>query len=317
MNGESIDFSGFDSAVANLRKQMEEKIAIPTLDRVNTEIESFKKKIDFAPLTDAFEKLKSDIVNRETTYKKDLEDQLATLKQNLSDSRGLTKDKLADISDHIVKVQEKLTVLAEKKPQEIPDFATQIRESETRLKALIESDKYNDTEVRKQVDDLDKLLKRFREELSNRGGGNMNRQVLFNSTNYLKKFTDYNLIPGNNVTFTITEDATHKRVNLTINATGGSGSGITRVITNVAVNTAAGSASTTDYVYLCAGTLTVTLPTSIGNSNLYTIKNIGAGTVTVNTTGGETIDGDLTVIMPVQYTSVDLVSNNSGNWNVT
>lgn len=94
----------------------------------------------------------------------------------------------------------------------------------------------------------------------------------------------------------------------------GSG-GISRSISTVSGTTAAGSTASTDYVYLCSGTFTITLPATSGNTNLYTIKNIGAGVITVATTGGETIDGSATASIPVQWTSIDLVAS-SGNWNV-
>lgn len=86
-------------------------------------------------------------------------------------------------------------------------------------------------------------------------------------------------------------------------------------ISSVSVNTAAGSTAYTDYVYLASGTINVTMPTAVGNTARYTIKNVGVGTVTINTTGGETIDGSLTAPLPVQYTSLDLVSDGT-NWNI-
>jgi len=66
---------------------------------------------------------------------------------------------------------------------------------------------------------------------------------------------------------------------------------------------------------LASGTINVTMPTAVGNTARYTIKNVGVGTVTINTTGGETIDGSLTAPLPVQYTSLDLVSDGT-NWNI-
>ena len=62
-------------------------------------------------------------------------------------------------------------------------------------------------------------------------------------------------------------------------------------INTVSINTNAGSASSTDYVYLASGTINITLPTAVGNQNLYTIKNVGTGVITVDTTSSETIDG--------------------------
>ena len=86
-------------------------------------------------------------------------------------------------------------------------------------------------------------------------------------------------------------------------------------INTVSVNTSAGSASSTDYVYLASGTINITLPTAVGNQNLYTIKNVGTGVITVDTTSSETIDGSLTAPIRVQYLSLTLVSDGA-NWNI-
>lgn len=71
----------------------------------------------------------------------------------------------------------------------------------------------------------------------------------------------------------------------------------------------------TDYVYLVTGTHTVTMPTAVGNSNLYTIKNVGIGTVTIHFNGVQTADGSTTITLS-KYQSVDLVSDNT-NWSIT
>ena len=90
------------------------------------------------------------------------------------------------------------------------------------------------------------------------------------------------------------------------------GSGITRSINNIAVNTTAGATSLIDYVYLCTSTITVTLPTSVGNTNIYTIKNKGTGVITIATTLSQTIDSTTTITINPDG-SVDLISDGS-NW---
>jgi len=99
-------------------------------------------------------------------------------------------------------------------------------------------------------------------------------------------------------------------------ASAGSGSGVTRSVLSVAVNTTAAAVAETDYVYLCSSTITITLPTAVGNVNLYTIKNVGNGTITIAFNGAQTGDGSTTMSLPVRYTSVDLISDGT-NWNVT
>ena len=93
------------------------------------------------------------------------------------------------------------------------------------------------------------------------------------------------------------------------------GGGISRSVSSVSTATAAGATAKTDYVYFVSGTTTLTLPTAVSNSNLYTVKNTGANTVTIATTSSQTIDGSLTITLPVANTSVDIVSDGS-NWRI-
>lgn len=98
----------------------------------------------------------------------------------------------------------------------------------------------------------------------------------------------------------------------------GSGS-FSRTISSISSNTTAGASATTDYVYKCTSTFTLTMPTAVGNTNRYTIKNVGSGTITVDTTSSQTIDGDLTWVLNTNPSnilygdSIDLVSDGS-NW---
>lgn len=148
-------------------------------------------------------------------------------------------------------------------------------------------------------------------------GGNMNRKETFAGVDRLTRYTDINWKPGTNVTFTIANNDQTKMVDVTISATGGGGGGLTRSIQSISASQPADSAAATDYVYLCSGTITLTMPdATAGNTNLYTIKNVGTGVVTIATTGVQTIDGSLTASLPVRYTSVDLESD-TANWNVT
>jgi hypothetical protein len=86
-------------------------------------------------------------------------------------------------------------------------------------------------------------------------------------------------------------------------------------IHSVAVNTNAGSDVGINYVYFVSGSTVITLPTAVGNESRYTIKNTGASSVTIATTGGQTIDGSASVVLSVANTSLDLVSDNA-NWRI-
>lgn len=96
---------------------------------------------------------------------------------------------------------------------------------------------------------------------------------------------------------------------------GGGGSGITRSVNVVSSATAAGATALKDYVYLCSGTMTLTLPTAVGNTNRYTAENSGSGTITVATTSAQTINGASSYTLDAQYESIDLISDDT-NWKV-
>ena len=94
------------------------------------------------------------------------------------------------------------------------------------------------------------------------------------------------------------------------------GGGSAPVVTSVTgTTTITLAAAGTNYVYLASGTFTINLPTAVNNTSIYTIKNTGTGTISIDGNGSQTIDGSLTATLPVQYTSLTLVSNNA-NWSI-
>lgn len=66
-----------------------------------------------------------------------------------------------------------------------------------------------------------------------------------------------------------------------------------------------------------ANSFTVTLPTAASKTGrTYTIKNSGSGTtITIACTGGETIDGEATILLNVQYQALTVLSDGT-NWKV-
>lgn len=79
-------------------------------------------------------------------------------------------------------------------------------------------------------------------------------------------------------------------------------------------NVTAGSTANTDYTYIISGAHTVTLPTAVGNTNLYRIKNAHTAQVALAFTSGQTADGGGITLNP--NASVDLTSNNT-EWKIT
>jgi len=93
----------------------------------------------------------------------------------------------------------------------------------------------------------------------------------------------------------------------------GTGGGISRSIASISTATTAGSTASTDYVYFITGTTTLTLPTAVSNTNLYTAKCV-SGATTIATTGGQTINGSSTVTI-APGSSLGFISD-SANWHV-
>ena len=97
-----------------------------------------------------------------------------------------------------------------------------------------------------------------------------------------------------------------------------SGGGVSLNSHTVVTKAAAYTLTDSDEVVLvnaAGATVTVTLPTAVGNTNIYRIKKIDSSTnaVTIATTSGQTIDGGATASLLVQYVSVSVISNGS-NW---
>lgn len=321
----SADFKAFDMEVTKLKDNLKEKVQAKTLDDVNVQLDKFRRRINIDPLIEAVKSIEVSINGRYDTLTEELGTKIETLQGVVSrvDTRASLKDLGLEISD----LQRELSSLKEARKNDVAELYKNIPnvsdiedrmdemsvELSARLDALEEEEpqEIEDWQVK-----IDVLRRDIMNRISNLGGGSMNRQIVVNGVDPLLKYTDINLKAGANVTITYQSNDTTKKTDITIASSGGGG-GSTRMIQSIAVSQTAGSTSGTDYVYLCSGTLTVTMPTTVANTNLYTIKNIGAGIVTIDTTGGETIDGQLTQVMPIQFTSVDLISNNSGDWAIT
>jgi len=133
----------------------------------------------------------------------------------------------------------------------------------------------------------------------------------------IENFIDYftiNVIPS----FYLGLLENNKKYNITFSiksSASGGDSGIVRSIFSISTNTTAGAVANTDYVYNITGTTILTLPTAVGNTNKYTIKNAGVGVITILFTSGQNAD-DSTIITLNPGVSLPFVSTNT-NWIIT
>ena len=73
------------------------------------------------------------------------------------------------------------------------------------------------------------------------------------------------------------------------------------------------------YHYNCTNSITLTLPAiaNISGGSEIRIKNMGSGTLTIDSNGSETIDGSSSNYeLDIQYSAITLVSNGSTGWEI-
>src|SRR3990167_5122773 len=313
----------FDAGVKALRDKLEQDISVATLDEVNRKINQLRKSIDINPLLDVAQSLKDEFKQNALDTLKEIEDRTAELRAIIDEGNKIASEKTDIIAKNVATINEKVEKVSgetsvqikqvldtiETVSNKLPTFADK---KETEKKILELTDRDNTEELK---DYTDKTRVELMNLLAQKGGGNMNRNIAVGgNTSVLSKYTDLNIRPGSNVTLTYSNNNTSKYTDLTIAATGGAGT--SRSISTVAVSSVLADTAATDIVVLANGGIQLTLPTAVSNTNLYTIKNIGSSSVLVGTTGGETIDTESNLIMPVQYTAVDLISDNT-NWHIT
>lgn len=331
----SEGFKAFDKGIASLKSTLQESIQVATLDEVNSELSKFKRKIDLEPLVGAVEKMKSEFDFKVEQILSLLEEKTQELDLTVRDSVSRTAKDGANrtfiLQADIAELRNTLSEIAEGKNKELNELRKQIALASDHS-ALEDSITGNAEDIKGElvslgadlveiVDGVDKKVDKVKSELQSRinnipRGGNANRNIAIGgNTSVLSKYTDINLKPGAGTTLTYTNNNTTKYVDITITATG-SGSGITREINTTTVSSTVGAVASIDYVTLVNAGAKITMPPAAGNTNLYTIKNIGTSSVLIVADGAETFDGDANIIMPVRYTSVDLSSDGS-NWNIT
>lgn len=313
------DFSSFDAQITQLKTNLKDKVTVKTLEEVNIALEKFKKRIDLQPLLDSLAQIESSFKDDVQSLYEELQNQTEEL--NTADEtrvKGL-KLSISNLQSQITELETSFNSNIKKIKKSIPnltDLEDRVSELTLQLDTRITTlEDEEPQEIKDWTDTIEKLRKELMSRISQIGGGSMNRKITFGGIDYLTKYTDINYKAGSNVTFTVSSNDQTKMVDVTVAATGGSG-GTVRSINSISSPTTAGATAGTDYVYLVSGTTTLTLPTAVTNTNLYTIKNVGTGVVTIATTSAQTIDGSTTTVMPVQYTAVDLISD-TANWNVT
>lgn len=331
-------FAEFDSQVEKLKQGLKDKVEVKTLAELNAQLDKFRKRLDFAPLMTAMKGVETGVDKRISDLSQAIDGELTKFVDLMNNQEGVTKNEIAKITKSIAALQAEAKNLSDNKTIELSVLRTNLNQLEDAIKRADEtflkiegkieaaqsSNGVMKSEIDAQIEDALKEIEKVRRELTNRinsmptVGGNMNRNIAIGSNaSALSKYTDINIKAGNNVTITYQNNETTKYLDLTIAASGGaSTAGVVRSIETIIVSSVVGAVAGTDYVVIANAGIKVTLPTAVGNENLYTIKNVAASSVLIATTGGQTIDSNAELILATQFTSVDLISDNS-NWAIT
>lgn len=308
--------------VASVTAKLKDNPTLKALRVFGQEIASFKKDFNLTPIIEAIDALEEEIKENQKNIVSEFENKLTKEIEEVKTlipeaSEVVTPFDPLYLENKISLLRTEFLAKKDFNPAPLNESIASVRRELVSALRNIEGEFKKGMKKDEIEDLLEDLRREFLNKISNIGGGNANRQIFFSGVDVLTKYTDINIKAGSNVTITTNNNNATGKVDVTISATGGGGgAGITRSINSVSTPTAAGNSSSVDYVYLVSGTTTITLPDAAGNTNLYTVKNVGSGVVTVDTTSSQTIDGSLTITLPVQYTSVDIESD-TANWNIT
>lgn len=332
----SPDFAEFDKQVEQLKQGIKEKIQVKTLDDVNSRLKEFKKRIDLTPLIETMTSIENGYNEKMDKLAEAYDIELSDFRKEVAKGSEISKAEVAAISDNIALITEQMRLMEDRKAKDLQELSARIEslypfqdkatelfsEMASAIDILKNQNVASKEDTQKVLNDCMDSLESLRKDIMNRinnmprGGGNQNRNIAVGgNTSVLSTFTDINIKAGNNVTITYANNQTTKYLDLTIAATGGGSStaGVVRSINTINTSQTAAAVAGTDYVYLCTEGIALTLPVATGNTNLYTIKNVSNSSVLVAGTIDDDVNG---IIMPVKYTTVDLISNDT-DWKIT
>lgn len=334
-DGTDTDFKAFDEGVDKLKKGLKEKIQAKTLEDVNGQLSRMKQGLDLNPLLTVLENIDKTFDQRIKQLASALAEEVSRFDELSKTEREETGTKVAESSGLVESLKFELETLKTQKTKEtsdvlealkaIPTLRAEAEDAFSHIKGRLDALEVEEPEV-DIVSPINQNIEKVRSDLMTvinnipHRGGSMNRNIAIGgNTSVLSRYTDINLKAGANMTITYAYNDTTKYTDVTLASSGGGGgsvTGIIRSINNISTSQTAGATAGTDYVYIASAGVKVTLPDATSNTNLYTVKNTGNSSVMVDTTSAQTIDGSPNLILPIQYTSVDLISNGTA-WDIT
>lgn len=336
-----------DEETKNFQTRLKDNPTVQFLDDFNSKLEKFKKDFNLEPIIAEIETIQKDIGDFKFTANEAFEQsnshanekskELTFLIKGVKDDlTGFTSKEIKVLLEKIVRLEDELSLQSDDSKQTGFSLKQTVTELENKLGEVFKTFDKNsvadnkhaltlqssledkDTAIAVIKQEIEQLRKDFMSRLTNIGGGSINRQININSSVMSTRYTDINFQAFGGIAWSAVDDDTNKRVNVraSITAALGGGGGVARTVSVISVSSTLAAAASTDYAIFANVGITITLPTAISNTNLYTVKNEAVSSVLVATTAGETIDGSATVLLPTQYESLSFISNGSV-WGVT
>lgn len=277
------DFSNFDKQIESLKSQLREKITLRTLEEVSKEMKKLEKRINLQPFIDSMDSLRNSFDTKSKQLFDEIEEKSIELsksdKQRVEDVRRmiqLIKDEIDLLKNEHTNA---LIQLSEKIPQTdiLEKNINQIITDITARLSILEN--VEEPEIVDWQKKIDQLKKELIFQISQIGGGSMNRQIKIGGIDYLTRYTDINIKAGSNVSITAVNNDTIKAVDITISASGGglnfeipvgtvNDSNVTFTVSNepeyINVNGAQYTVGLGLYASYVAGTITLTSPVGTG-----------------------------------------------------
>lgn len=240
--------------ISEAASKFRDSSTVKYLDIIKKKLEDFRKDFDLKPIKDSIESFEKELQKTKVSFSGELLRVTAEYEMKLGGIGTMVKDlektTIKDLNG------EKSSLLKETKSFQ-NQFASHLiakkkEDESTKIlisnieKSLVDLKSNNDKSIKDTSDilisDFEKSIKKLRADiisrLSSMGSGNMNRQVSIGGSVMSTKYTDMNFIAGSNVTITKADNNTTKQVDITITATGGSGSGFQQKLSgNLGQNT--------------------------------------------------------------------------------
>lgn len=318
-------FSELEKQMAEVSKSLLSAVNLKTAAQVEQEIKRFQKSL--IPISESIKSLQKISEENISKIKDEFSGVFEEIDRKTEDVRNTIVYSEAGMNVEIFGLKQKLDSFSADRKQEVESLSGMLlslnQETDSLLERIKKIESKKETDYQDQIDKISKSLSEAQELFTTRinnlgrGGGNMNRNIAVGGNqSTLARYTDINLKAGSNVTITYSNNDTTKYTDITISSSGGGSSvgGTVRSINRISTSQTAGATSGTDYAYICAAGVNLTLPTAVSNTNLYTVKNSAASSVLITTTAAQTIDGDSSVLLATQYSEVSLLNDGNDNW---